>query len=178
MPVVLQEIYSANTRSLMRLRGCARAQRQQHDGGDTMLMRTDPFRELDRLTQEVFGPNGTLARPSAMLMDAWRDGDTFHVEFDLPGVNQDSIDIDVERNVVTVKAERPSRASDAELLAAERPRGVFSRQLVLGDNLDTDRIEASYDVGVLTLKIPVAEQAKPRKIEISSRNEGQQAITA
>jgi HSP20 family protein len=143
-----------------------------------MLMRTDPFRELDRLTQEVFGPNGSLARPSAMLMDAWRDGDTFHVEFDLPGVSQDSIDIDVERNVVTVKAERPARASDAELLAAERPRGVFSRQLVLGDNLDTERIEASYDAGVLALKIPVAEQAKPRKIEISSNSQGQQAITA
>jgi HSP20 family protein len=140
-----------------------------------MLMRTDPFRELDRLTQQAFG---TLARPSAMLMDAWRDGDVFHVEFDLPGVNQDSIDIDVERNVVTVKAERPDRASDAELLAAERPRGVFSRQLVLGDNLDTERIKASYDAGVLTLQIPVADHAKPRKIEISSRNEGQRAITA
>ena len=92
-----------------------------------MLMRTDPFRELDRLTQQVFGTNGTLARPSVMPMDAWRDGDTFHVEFDLPGVNPDSIDLDVERNVVTVKAERPARASDAELIAAERPRGVFSR---------------------------------------------------
>src|SRR5690348_5208472 len=99
---------------------------------DTMLMRTDPFRELDRLTQQVFGSNtnGTLARPSVMPMDAWRDGDTFHVEFDLPGVNPGSIDVDVERNVVTVKAERPARASDAELIAAERPRGVFSRQLI------------------------------------------------
>ncbi|KRE43059.1 Hsp20/alpha crystallin family protein [Knoellia sp. Soil729] len=143
-----------------------------------MLMRTDPFRELDRLTQQVFGPDGTRARPSAMLMDAWRDGDTFHVEFDLPGVSQDSIDIDVERNVVTVKAERPSRASDAELLAAERPRGVFSRQLVLGDNLDTNKITASYHEGVLSLTIPVAEQAKPRKVEISSAHEDQQAISA
>ncbi|HEV7146710.1 MAG TPA: Hsp20 family protein [Pedococcus sp.] len=142
-----------------------------------MLMRTDPFRELDRLTQQVFGPDGTLARPSVMPMDAWREGDIFHVEFDLPGVSLDSIDLDVERNVVTVKAERPARASDAELLAAERPRGVFSRQLVLGDNLDTERIEASYDAGVLTLKIPVAEQAKPRKIEISSSHKGQQAIS-
>ena len=143
-----------------------------------MLMRTDPFRELDRLTQQVFGPDGTRARPSAMLMDAWRDGDTFHVEFDLPGISQDSIDIDVERNVVTVKAERPSRASDAELLAAERPRGVFSRQLVLGDNLDTNNIKASYHEGVLALTIPVAEQAKPRKVEITSAHEDQQAISA
>jgi HSP20 family protein len=143
-----------------------------------MLMRTDPFRELDRLTQQMFGTDGTLARPSVMPMDAWRDGDTFHVEFDLPGVNPDSIDLDVERNVVTVKAERPARADNAELIAAERPRGVFSRQLVLGDNLDTERIAASYDAGVLTLRIPVAEQAKPRKISITREGEDRQAINA
>jgi len=145
---------------------------------DTMLMRTDPFRELDRLTQQVFGTNGTLARPAVMPMDAWRDGDTFHVEFDLPGINPDSIDLDVERNVVTVKAERPARDGDAELIAAERPRGVFSRQLILGDNLDTEHIAASYDTGVLTLLIPVAEQAKPRKIAITSKDEDRQAINA
>ena len=143
-----------------------------------MLMRTDPFRELDRLTQQLLGPDGTLARPSAMLMDAWREGDTFHVEFDLPGISQDSIDIDVERNVVTIKAERPARASDAELVAAERPRGVFSRQLVLGEHLDTEHIEASYDSGVLTLQIPVAEHAKPRRIQIGSKKEARQAISA
>src|SRR6478735_5639145 len=144
----------------------------------TMLMRTDPYRELDRFTQQVFGNDGTLARPSVMPMDAWREGDTFHVEFDLPGVDVDSIDLDVERNVVTVNAERPARASDAELIAAERPRGVFSRQLILGDNLDTDRISASYDSGVLTLMIPVAEQAKPRKITITQQNDDNQAINA
>ena len=143
-----------------------------------MLMRTDPFRELDRLTQQMLGTDGTLARPSVMPMDAWRDGDTFQVEFDLPGVDVDSIDLDVERNVVTVKAERPARASDAELIAAERPRGVFSRQLILGDNLDTQHISAGYDGGVLTLRIPVAEQAKPRKITISRDNKDQQAINA
>ncbi len=143
-----------------------------------MLMRTDPFRELDRLTQHMLGTNGTLARPSVMPMDAWRDGDTFHVEFDLPGVNPDSIDLDAERNVVTVKAERPPRASDAELIAAERPRGVFSRQLILGDDLDTEHIVASYDTGVLTLRIPVAEQAKPRKISIASKGEEQRTINA
>ena len=143
-----------------------------------MLMRTDPFRELDRLTQQVLGTNGTLARPSVMPMDAWRDGDTFHVEFDLAGVNPDSIDLDVERNVVTVKAERPPRAMDAEAIAAERPRGVFSRQLILGDNLDTEHIAASYHSGVLILQIPVAEQAKPRKISIASQGEDRQAINA
>ena len=133
-----------------------------------MLMRTDPFRELDRVTQAL-GASGTLARPSAMPMDAWRDGDTFQVELDLPGVDPDSIELDVERNVVTVRAERQQRASDAQLIAAERPRGVFSRQLILGDTLDTGRIAASYDAGVLNLKIPVAEKAKPRKISIVSR---------
>lgn len=136
-----------------------------------MLMRTDPFRELDRLTQQIFGADETLARPSVMPMDAWRDGDVFHVEFDLPGVDRDSIDLDVERNVVTVKAERSIRASDADMFAAERPRGVFSRQLVLGDNLDTGKISANYDDGVLSLQIPVAEAAKPRKVAISSKAE-------
>ena len=143
-----------------------------------MLMRTDPFRELDRLTQQVLGGPGTRARPSVMPMDAWREGETFHIEFDLPGVSPDSVDLDVERNVVTVKAERAALDGDKEMLAAERPRGVFSRQLVLGDNLDTERIEASYDAGVLTLQIPVAERAKPRKIEIASTGQDRQAINA
>ena len=133
-----------------------------------MLMRSDPFRELDRLSQQVFGVNGTLARPAVMPMDAWRDGDHFLVELDLPGVDADSIDLDVERNTITVKAERPRLDEETEMLAAERPRGVFSRQLILGDALDTQAIEASYDAGVLRLHIPVAEQAKPRKIEINA----------
>ena len=119
-----------------------------------MLMRTDPFRELDRLTQQMLGTQGTMARPSAMPMDAWRDGDTFVVELDLPGVQPDSIDLDVERNVVTVRAERATRNDNVEMLAAERPRGVFSRQLVVGDTLDTDNITASYDAGVLSLQDP------------------------
>lgn len=140
-----------------------------------MLMRTDPFRELDRLAQQVLG---TAARPAAMPMDAWRDGDTFEVEFDLPGVAPESINLDVERNVVTVRAERPSLDGNKEMLASERPRGVFSRQLVLGENLDTEHIEASYDTGVLTLRIPVAEKAKPRKIAITTKEGDRQAINA
>ena len=143
-----------------------------------MLIRTDPFREFDRLTQQVLGTNGTMARPTLMPMDAWRDGDRFHVELDLPGVDPDSIDLDVERNVVTIRAERPARDSETDWIAAERPRGVFSRQLVLGDNLDTERIEARYDHGVLTLLIPVAEQAKARKISITSQSEDRQALSA
>jgi HSP20 family protein len=131
-----------------------------------MLMRTDPFRELDRLTQQVFG---TATRPAVMPMDAWRDGDEFVVEFDLPGVHAQDVDLDVQRNVLTVKAERPiSDGKDTEMIAAERPRGVFSRQLFLGDNLDTDRVRAEYDAGVLRLTIPIAEKAKPHKIEIAS----------
>jgi HSP20 family protein len=144
-----------------------------------MLMRTDPFREFDRLAQAVLG-TGTATRPAVMPMDAWRQGDTFMIEFDLPGVQPETLDIDVERNVLTVRAERTPRSGDWELLASERPTGLFSRQLVLGDNLDLDRLEAAYDGGVLRLKIPVAEKAKPRKIEVSkgSSSEGQSAISA
>jgi HSP20 family protein len=141
----------------------------------TMLMRTDPFRELDRLTQQVFG---TVARPALMPMDAWRDGDTFHIEFDLPGVRADSIDLDVERNVLTVRADRPSRDGNVELIASERPSGVFSRQLILGDNVDLDNISASYHDGVLALEVPVAEKAKPRKIAVEGSNGQQRTIEA
>jgi HSP20 family protein len=130
-----------------------------------MLLRTtDPFRDFDRLTGQLLG---TTNRPAVMPMDAWREGDVFQIEFDLPGVSRDSIDLDVERNVLTVRAERLPRNGDWEMLASERPRGMFSRQLVLGDNLDLDRIEAHYDGGVLRLSIPVAERAKPRKIEVT-----------
>jgi HSP20 family protein len=141
----------------------------------TMLMRTDPFREVDRLAQQILG---TSTRPAVMPMDAWRDGDQFVVEFDIPGIDPDRLDLDVERNVLTVKAERPGRDEDAETLAAERPRGVFSRQLVLGDNLDLDRIDANYEAGVLTLRIPVAERAKPRKIQIAQSGQDKQKALA
>jgi HSP20 family protein len=144
-----------------------------------MLMRTDPFRELDRLTQQVFGNAGTWSRPTAMPMDAYRVGDEFVVAFDLPGVTPDAIELDVERNVLTVKAERrPTVSSDAEMQVAERPLGVFSRQLFLGDTLDTEHIQANYEGGVLTLRIPVAEQAKPRKIEIVGGDSDRKEIKA
>ncbi|GAA4479049.1 molecular chaperone Hsp18 [Rhodococcus olei] len=133
-----------------------------------MLMRTDPFRDFDRLAQQVFG---TVARPAVMPLDAWRDGDKFVAEFDLPGVKADSIDLDVEQNVLTVHAERPALDPNREMVSAERPRGMFSRQLFLGETLDTDGIEASYEAGVLRLTIPIAEKAKPRKIEITSSDE-------
>jgi HSP20 family protein len=133
-----------------------------------MLMRTDPFRELDRLSQQLFGTNGSTWRPAVMPMDAYRHDEQFVVHFDLPGVDPSSIDLNVERNVLTVKAERtPAYGEDVELQVAERPRGVFSRQLFLGDTLDADRVEARYEAGVLTLRIPIAEKAKPRKIEIA-----------
>ena len=133
-----------------------------------MLMRTDPFRELDRLTQQLFQPQGTWTRPASIPMDAYRDGDQFVVHFDLPGVNPQAVELDVERNVLTVKAERrPLQGADVQMQVSERPLGVFSRQLFLGDSLDTENIDAAYANGVLTLRIPVAERAKPRKIEIT-----------
>jgi len=140
-----------------------------------MLMRTDPFRDLDRLAQQLVGA-GTSTRPSVMPLDAWREGDAFVIEFDLPGVQPETLDIDVERNVLTVRAERPSKNGDWEMLAAERPTGLFSRPLILGDNLDLDRLEARYDAGVLRLTVPVAERAKPRKIEVTTG--GRQETTA
>jgi HSP20 family protein len=134
-----------------------------------MLMRTDPFRELDRLTQQLFAQQGTWSRPAMMPMDAYRHGEQFVVHFDLPGVDPSSVDLNVEQNVLTVKAERiPAYGEDVELQVAERPRGVSSRQLFLGDTLDAERVEASYDAGVLTLRIPIAEKAKPRKIQITA----------
>lgn len=139
-----------------------------------MLMRTDPFRELDRLTQQVLG---TAARPAAMPMDAWQEDGEFVVAFDLPGVNVDSVDLDIERNVLTVRAERRDATQpNVELIASERPRGVFSRQLILGDTLDTEKVKASYSDGVLTLRIPVLEKAKPRKIEITHTQDKMQEI--
>ncbi len=132
-----------------------------------MLVRSDPFRQLDRLAEQVFG---TVARPAAMPMDAWREGNNFVVEFDLPGIEPASIDLDVERNVLTVRAERKaSTGPDVELVASERPRGVFSRQVILGDALNIEAISAAYTSGVLRLTIPVAERAKPRKIAVSTQ---------
>jgi len=145
-----------------------------------MLMRTDPFRELDRLSQQLLSSNaGTWSRPTAMPMDAYRDGDRFVVAFDLPGVAPEAIELDVERNVLTVKAERrPVVGEQVEMQVAERPLGVFSRQLFLGDTLDAERIEAGYEAGVLTLRIPIAERAKPRKIAITNADHGHQQINA
>src|SRR3712207_4919464 len=126
----------------------------------TMLMRTDPFRDIDRVFEQLVG---TAGRPAVMHVDAERDGDWFNVYFDLPGVDPDSIDLTVERNVLSVRAQRqrPDREG-VETVISERPMGVFSRQLFLGDTLDTDKLEARYDNGVLALRIPVSDKAKPR----------------
>ena len=136
-----------------------------------MLMRWDPFNELDRLTEGVLGGR----RPS-IPMDALRREGELVVHFDLPGVDPQSIELTVQDKVLTVTAERgfEPRADD-EVLVAERPAGTFARRLFLGDQLDLDNLNASYDAGVLTVTIPVVEAAKPRKIEISSGH-GAQAI--
>lgn len=140
-----------------------------------MLWGTDPFGDFDRLTRQVFG---TAARPAVMPMDAWRKEDAFIVEFDLPGVKPDSLHLDVERNVLTVRAERPELDEAADVVTAERPHGVFSRQLFLGENLDTDQIRANYDDGVLRLTIPVVEEARPKRIKVASSRVEERAINA
>ena len=143
------------------------------------LVRSDPFRELDRLTQQLWGGDGRSRANLSMPMDAFKKGDTFLVQIDLPGVDGDAIEITVEDNVLTVKVERPSPSmtEDVETLVAERPYGTFARQMFLGDNLDVEKIEADYSSGVLTLSIPVAPHAKPRRIEVSSKRD-RQAINA
>jgi HSP20 family protein len=136
-----------------------------------MLMRFDPFREFDTLTQALAAGPG-VNRGTLMAMDAYRDGDRVVVHLDLPGVDPESINLTVEKNVLTVTAERnwePSESQD--VIVSERRQGRFTRQLFLGESLDPDRIEASYDRGVLTLTVPVAEQAKPRKVQIVSSSE-------
>jgi HSP20 family protein len=141
-----------------------------------MLMRTDPFRELDRLTNQLMG---TMTRPVAMPIDAYRKDDVFYVHFDLPGVRPDDIDLTVERNVLTVHAERRGPTADSEgveLLAAERPQGTFTRQLFLGDTLDSEKLQADYDAGVLTVRLPVADSAKPRRVNISANGDGAREI--
>jgi HSP20 family protein len=141
-----------------------------------MLMRTDPFRDLDRLTQQMFG---TVTRPSVMPMDAYRKGHDFFVHFDLPGIDPDTIDLTVEQNVLTVKAERPALdINGAEPIATERPSGTFTRQLFLGETLDTEHIEANYSSGVLTLTIPVSEAAKPRKVAVTANDNAKQLSAA
>lgn len=131
-----------------------------------MLMRTDPFRDFDRLTEAVLG---TRARPAVMPMTAYREDGTFVVHLDVPGATADSIDLTVEQNVLTIHAERkPPVGDSAERVVDERSYGVFSRQLFLGDTLDADQLTADYDAGVLTLRIPIAEKAKPRKVEITA----------
>jgi HSP20 family protein len=130
-----------------------------------MLMRFDPFRELDRLVKQAESP----VRLPTMAMDAYRHGDQVVVNIDLPGVDRDAIELRVEKDVLTVRAERAITPGEGEeWIVAERPRGSFTRQLFLGQGLDADALEAHYDQGVLTITVPVAEAAKPRRVEINS----------
>lgn len=139
----------------------------------------EPFvRNFDRVAQQLWGSaDGTTTRPAVMPIDVWRDEDTFVVELDLPGVNPDTIDVSVDQGALTVRAERPFVSEERhDWAAVERPHGVFTRQLLLGNQLDTDHIGAAYTDGVLRLTVPVAKAAKPRKIAVATG--AQQAISA
>ena len=137
-----------------------------------MLMRFDPFRDFDRVFEQAFGE----ARQATMPLDAYRHGDTFVVHLDLPGVDPGSIDIALEKNVLSISAERHWQAVEGDqVVANERRQGSYRRELFLSDGLDAENIHASYEHGVLTVTIPIAERAKPRKIEVASGG-GQQAI--
>lgn len=139
-----------------------------------MLIRFDPFREVDQLFQQMTSG----LRSTGMPMDAYRRGDDLVAEFDLPGVARDSIDVTVDRDTLTITAERaPRYRDDDEVLAAERPRGTITRRLYLGDGFAADKVEATYDDGVLRITLPLAEEAKPHKVAIGTGN-GQAAVGA
>jgi HSP20 family protein len=130
-----------------------------------MLLRSATVRDLDRITARVFD---TATRNSGARLDAYRIDDTFYIDIDLPGVDPASIDVTVDRKVLTVRAERKRTEREGlQMLVAERPMGTVTRQVFLSESLDTDRLEARYDNGVLTLSIPVIEKAQPRRIEVS-----------
>lgn len=144
------------------------------------LVRSDPFRDVDRLLQQLWTAQQSGPRSMAMPMDAYRRDDSFLLQLDLPGVTPESIELTVEDNVLTISAERPapSKADNVESVIAERTFGTFNRQVVLGKTLDSERIEASYEGGVLTVAIPVAEQAKPRRIEVMVGSDQRQLTTS
>jgi len=140
------------------------------------VLRFEPSREFDRLAEQMLTA-GLRGTPRSVPMDAYRRGDRFLIHLDLPGVDADAIELTVEQNVLTVRAERrfePEEGDDP--VVSERPQGTFTRQLLLGESLDTDRLEADYDQGVLTLRIPVAEQAKPRRVQVTKSGSGQRSI--
>ncbi|OHV33375.1 MULTISPECIES: Hsp20/alpha crystallin family protein [Pseudofrankia] len=129
-----------------------------------MLLRFDPFHDFDRLASEALGAART---PRMMPMDCYRSGDAYFLHFDLPGVDPDSVDVTAENGTLTVRASRSRLApEDAQYLISERGTGTYNRQIILGDGLSLDNIAAHYRDGVLTVMIPVAEHAKPRRIEI------------
>ncbi len=124
----------------------------------------DPFREMDRWFSDVARTPASAAMP----MDLFRDGDVFVARIDLPGVDPASIDVDVDDRTLTVRAQRNAETTDEQKwLVRERPAGTFARQLTLGYGVALDKIAAQYADGVLSLRIPVAEEAKPRKISVS-----------
>ena len=138
------------------------------------MLRFDPFRDLDRLTEQLLGTSAGSARaPHFMPMDLYRSGDHYVLHADLPGVDPGSIDVSVDNGVLSVRAERSGRSEDGvDWLTSERFAGRYMRRLTLGDGIDTDAITASYDNGVLTLTIPVAEKARPRRIEVAAHGGG------
>ncbi|MGN6606985.1 MAG: Hsp20/alpha crystallin family protein [Jatrophihabitans sp.] len=134
------------------------------------MLRFDPFRDLDRMTEQLLGsPAGSARVPRFMPMDLYRSGDHYVLHADLPGVDPGSVHVEAENGTLTIRAERSERTEDGvQWIASERFTGTYQRQLALGDNIDAARIAATYENGVLTVTLPVAERAKPRRIEVST----------
>ena len=137
------------------------------------VLRFDPFRDLDRLTEQLLGAPASSTRvPRFMPMDLFRSGDHYVLLADLPGIDPGSVDVSVDNGTLTIRAERSGRTDEsAEWLASERFTGSYMRQLSLGEGIDAERIAATYENGVLTVTIPMAEKAKPRRIRVDSRGE-------
>jgi HSP20 family protein len=134
-----------------------------------LLTSFDPFVEFDRLARHTFGGGYWTAVRSAMPMDVIRGKDDVQLRFDLPGVDPESIDVSVDRGVLTVSAQRTEKTGDDEkLITRERVTGSFTRRLRLGDTVDFDKIEGAFADGVLTVRLPLLAAAQPRKVEIST----------
>lgn len=137
------------------------------------MMQTEVLRDFDRLVQRTFNTQLSSEPVHPMPMEAWKDEAGFHAEFDLPGIDVDRIDMAVEKNILTIRAERARPEGRQHVVGSERLWGHFTRELMLGDHLDTESIQASYVDGVLRVDIAVAESAKPRRIQVSVGRQGQ-----
>ncbi|PXX66557.1 HSP20 family protein [Nocardia tenerifensis] len=144
------------------------------------MLRFDPFHDMDTLARQLLGETtGSARTPRFMPMDLFKAGDHYVLNADLPGVDPGSVDVNVDNGTLTLRAQRSTPSEEGvQWIASERFAGTFMRQISLGDNVDADKISATYNNGVLSVTIPIAERAKPRRIQIASGSSDQKTIEA